>query len=283
MILSPPTLFLILLFFNFNLFSQVVNGQTSFNVTFDPSLQPPPKADDPNLRYPSAQAPSLSNWVLSESFGIHAKPKTRVFDWEVSWRKGSPDGFEKPVIAINGLVPGWVWWTSSLDFLLRHDAEAHFHLFMHPFSPVPFSKPTKEIRSKSMSRTTSTSLPLSIGMDCPKMVRLGQMAFPDSLNVRSLHSLLINTSSNSFLSEPCESIMVLENHRLGWASTDNTFCLVFFFSSPSSFFRMESSLQKPKLVSCSFIFSVHWWSLWSYDSSFETWPTRPWKGLRQDA
>lgn len=102
-----PTLLLSSLLIGFTLIDNV-NSQTSVNVTFDPNLQPPPRADNPNIRGPTIEIKEddMARFFLSDKWKITDKPKVRVFDWEVSWRNASLDGFEKPVIAINGMVPG---------------------------------------------------------------------------------------------------------------------------------------------------------------------------------
>ncbi|EIM91340.1 uncharacterized protein STEHIDRAFT_152988 [Stereum hirsutum FP-91666 SS1] len=53
-----------------------------------------------------AVAPGASAYVLNSSFSITDTPVTRSYDWALAARTGTPDGYNRTLLTINGQMPG---------------------------------------------------------------------------------------------------------------------------------------------------------------------------------
>ncbi|KAK7458870.1 hypothetical protein VKT23_009880 [Stygiomarasmius scandens] len=60
----------------------------------------------PGTNTEPAAAPSGTAYVLDSSFDINDQGVTRTFDWVLSVQTGSPDGYNRSYITINGQTPG---------------------------------------------------------------------------------------------------------------------------------------------------------------------------------
>lgn len=45
---------------------------------------------------------SNSSFILDSTFNITSTPTTRYYEWVVEEANGSPDGFERPMLVVNG-------------------------------------------------------------------------------------------------------------------------------------------------------------------------------------
>ncbi|GAA5988033.1 hypothetical protein JCM10908_002035 [Rhodotorula pacifica] len=82
---------------------------------------------------PSATS-KLSELRLSPDWDIYAPPQTREFFWEIAEHPGSPDGFHRPMLLINGQFPGPLMEVNNGDLvrvhvtnLLDEPTTIHFH------------------------------------------------------------------------------------------------------------------------------------------------------------
>ncbi|GAA6007651.1 uncharacterized protein JCM10292_002841 [Rhodotorula paludigena] len=85
----------------------------------------------PRTRRPSRTSPfdqsarpsvtsKLSELRLSREWDVEATPQTREYWWEIDERWGSPDGFDRPMLVVNGQYPGPLIEVNNGDLLVVH-------------------------------------------------------------------------------------------------------------------------------------------------------------------
>ncbi|GJN91306.1 hypothetical protein Rhopal_004325-T1 [Rhodotorula paludigena] len=62
----------------------------------------------------------LSELRLSSDWNVNAPPQTREYWWEIDERWGSPDGFHRPMLVVNGQYPGPLVEVNNGDLLVVH-------------------------------------------------------------------------------------------------------------------------------------------------------------------
>ncbi|TKA51193.1 hypothetical protein B0A53_05657 [Rhodotorula sp. CCFEE 5036] len=82
---------------------------------------------------PSATS-KLSELRLSPDWDVYAPPQKREYFWEIAEHPGSPDGYHRPMLLINGQFPGPVIEVNNGDLVLVHvtnlldqPTTVHFH------------------------------------------------------------------------------------------------------------------------------------------------------------
>ncbi|GAA5874036.1 hypothetical protein JCM3774_001590 [Rhodotorula dairenensis] len=96
-------------------------------------IRPPFSPLRPLPARPSATS-KLSELRLSPTWDLYAPPQKREFFWEVAEHPGSPDGYHRPMLLINGQFPGPVVEVNNGDLVVIHvtnmldqPTTVHFH------------------------------------------------------------------------------------------------------------------------------------------------------------